>query len=183
MSVISPLSNPKGVKLNCELCGRPAYIQCKNCKVTFYWYERIWVPVIFDQTSISSTYCQWPPWNQIQHNLHPYHTYIKWQNTRIPGLSRNPWSYLSIDGSASSQSRNPRYWRRAGTSRKAGQESAGITSSIYKIILLITRLNCWISVKRRLTRNCTWNSTTWPFRPPFRHFGFPWTFTERTALS
>ncbi|KAI9206812.1 uncharacterized protein BJ171DRAFT_456659 [Polychytrium aggregatum] len=33
---INPLSNPKGVKLTCELCGKPAYIQCKNCRVTYY---------------------------------------------------------------------------------------------------------------------------------------------------
>ncbi|KAI8621217.1 hypothetical protein BC830DRAFT_1095244 [Chytriomyces sp. MP71] len=35
-TVINPLANPKGVKLGCELCGKPAYIQCKDCRVTFY---------------------------------------------------------------------------------------------------------------------------------------------------
>ncbi|ORY41388.1 hypothetical protein BCR33DRAFT_852366 [Rhizoclosmatium globosum] len=33
---INPLANPKGIKLGCELCGKPAYIQCKDCRVTFY---------------------------------------------------------------------------------------------------------------------------------------------------
>ncbi|KAH6565725.1 hypothetical protein BASA61_010069 [Batrachochytrium salamandrivorans] len=33
---INPLSNPKGVKLSCELCAKPAYTQCKDCRVTFY---------------------------------------------------------------------------------------------------------------------------------------------------
>ncbi|KAI8847876.1 hypothetical protein BC829DRAFT_395322 [Chytridium lagenaria] len=33
---INPLANPKGRKHNCELCGKPAYIQCKDCRVTFY---------------------------------------------------------------------------------------------------------------------------------------------------
>ncbi|KAI8906834.1 hypothetical protein EDD86DRAFT_209879 [Gorgonomyces haynaldii] len=33
---INPLSNPKGVSLGCELCGKPAYIQCKSCRVTYY---------------------------------------------------------------------------------------------------------------------------------------------------
>ncbi|KAJ3233743.1 Zinc finger MYND domain-containing protein 12 [Chytriomyces hyalinus] len=35
-TLINPLANPKGVKLGCELCGKPAYIQCKDCRVTFY---------------------------------------------------------------------------------------------------------------------------------------------------
>jgi hypothetical protein len=34
---INPLANPKGVKLLCELCGKPAYIQCTSCRVTYYW--------------------------------------------------------------------------------------------------------------------------------------------------
>jgi hypothetical protein len=33
---INPLSNPKGLKKECELCGKPAYLQCKTCCVTFY---------------------------------------------------------------------------------------------------------------------------------------------------
>lgn len=33
---INPLANPKGRKLLCELCGKPAYIQCKNCRLTYY---------------------------------------------------------------------------------------------------------------------------------------------------
>ncbi|KAJ3227281.1 Zinc finger MYND domain-containing protein 12 [Clydaea vesicula] len=33
---INPLSNPKGQKFECELCGKPAYIQCKNCRLTYY---------------------------------------------------------------------------------------------------------------------------------------------------
>ncbi|KAI9349459.1 hypothetical protein DFJ73DRAFT_833634 [Zopfochytrium polystomum] len=35
-TAINPLANPKGVRLDCELCGKPAYIQCKDCRVTFY---------------------------------------------------------------------------------------------------------------------------------------------------
>ncbi|KAI8802818.1 hypothetical protein BJ742DRAFT_858025 [Cladochytrium replicatum] len=35
-NIINPLSNPKGVRLECELCGKPAYIQCKECRVTYY---------------------------------------------------------------------------------------------------------------------------------------------------
>lgn len=38
MASVNPLSNPKGVKLECELCHSPAYIQCPGCKVTYYWY-------------------------------------------------------------------------------------------------------------------------------------------------
>ncbi|BFZ22880.1 hypothetical protein BsWGS_25919 [Bradybaena similaris] len=33
---INPLANPKRVKLLCELCQIPAFIQCKACKVTYY---------------------------------------------------------------------------------------------------------------------------------------------------
>lgn len=33
---INPLANPKGVKLLCELCQMPAFIQCKFCNVTYY---------------------------------------------------------------------------------------------------------------------------------------------------
>ncbi|XP_053308296.1 zinc finger MYND domain-containing protein 12 [Spea bombifrons] len=33
---VNPLSNPKGVKLVCELCRSPAYTQCPGCKVTYY---------------------------------------------------------------------------------------------------------------------------------------------------
>lgn len=36
-SYVSPLSNPKGVKHACELCGKPATIRCQKCKVTYYW--------------------------------------------------------------------------------------------------------------------------------------------------
>ncbi|CAJ0930720.1 unnamed protein product [Ranitomeya imitator] len=36
MAIVNPLSNPKGVKLQCELCHSPAYIQCRGCKVTYY---------------------------------------------------------------------------------------------------------------------------------------------------
>ena len=34
---INPLSNPKGVKLLCELCQKPAFVQCTQCRVTYYW--------------------------------------------------------------------------------------------------------------------------------------------------
>ncbi|XP_038062020.1 zinc finger MYND domain-containing protein 12-like [Patiria miniata] len=33
---LNPLSNPKGVKLLCELCQKPAFVQCTKCRVTFY---------------------------------------------------------------------------------------------------------------------------------------------------
>ncbi|KAM8927154.1 zinc finger MYND domain-containing protein 12 [Pelodytes ibericus] len=36
MAQVNPLSNPKGVKLLCELCQRPAFTQCQACKVTYY---------------------------------------------------------------------------------------------------------------------------------------------------
>ncbi|XP_070562027.1 zinc finger MYND domain-containing protein 12-like [Ptychodera flava] len=33
---LNPLANPKGVKLLCELCQKPAFIQCTQCRVTYY---------------------------------------------------------------------------------------------------------------------------------------------------
>ena len=33
---LNPLSNPKGVKLNCELCAKPAFTLCSKCRVTYY---------------------------------------------------------------------------------------------------------------------------------------------------
>lgn len=33
---INPLSNPKGVKYLCEMCGRTALLKCEKCNVTFY---------------------------------------------------------------------------------------------------------------------------------------------------
>ncbi|XP_033764083.1 zinc finger MYND domain-containing protein 12-like [Pecten maximus] len=33
---LNPLANPKGVKLACELCQKPAFIQCTKCRVTYY---------------------------------------------------------------------------------------------------------------------------------------------------
>jgi len=33
---LNPLSNPKGVKLLCELCQKPAFVQCTDCRVTYY---------------------------------------------------------------------------------------------------------------------------------------------------
>ncbi|KAI7797616.1 zinc finger MYND domain-containing protein 12 [Triplophysa rosa] len=35
-STINPLANPKGVKTLCELCQKPAKLQCTNCRVTYY---------------------------------------------------------------------------------------------------------------------------------------------------
>lgn len=37
MNTINPLANPKGVKLLCELCQKPAFVQCTDCRVTYYW--------------------------------------------------------------------------------------------------------------------------------------------------
>lgn len=36
---MNPLANPKGVKLLCELCQKPAYLQCTSCRVTYYCSE------------------------------------------------------------------------------------------------------------------------------------------------
>ncbi|KAJ1165534.1 hypothetical protein NDU88_005960 [Pleurodeles waltl] len=36
MLSVNPLSNPKGVRLLCELCQAPAFLQCPECRVTFY---------------------------------------------------------------------------------------------------------------------------------------------------
>eukprot|EP00112_Aurelia_sp_Birch-Aquarium-sp1_P024374 Seg768.15 transcript_id=Seg768.15/GoldUCD/mRNA.D3Y31 product="Zinc finger MYND domain-containing protein 12" protein_id=Seg768.15/GoldUCD/D3Y31 len=33
---VNPLANPKGVKLLCELCQKPALIQCTKCRLTYY---------------------------------------------------------------------------------------------------------------------------------------------------
>ncbi|ELT99877.1 hypothetical protein CAPTEDRAFT_225144 [Capitella teleta] len=33
---LNPLANPKGVDLKCELCQKPAFIQCTQCRVTYY---------------------------------------------------------------------------------------------------------------------------------------------------
>ncbi|MGH0189062.1 UNVERIFIED_CONTAM: hypothetical protein FKN15_033262 [Acipenser sinensis] len=37
MAKVNPLSNPKGVKLLCELCQKPAFIQCTKCTVAYYY--------------------------------------------------------------------------------------------------------------------------------------------------
>ncbi|KAJ4458783.1 putative MYND finger family protein [Paratrimastix pyriformis] len=34
--LVSPLASPKGVKYECEMCGKIASIKCKHCGVTFY---------------------------------------------------------------------------------------------------------------------------------------------------
>ncbi|XP_068096647.1 zinc finger MYND domain-containing protein 12 [Hyperolius riggenbachi] len=55
MSSVNPLSNSKGVKLVCELCHSPAYVQCDGCKVTYYCdveHQRA------DWTSIHEKICQ-----------------------------------------------------------------------------------------------------------------------------
>lgn len=33
---LNPLANAKGIKLVCELCQKPAFIQCTKCRVTYY---------------------------------------------------------------------------------------------------------------------------------------------------
>jgi hypothetical protein len=35
-SHVNPLANPKGIKLVCHLCDKPARIQCSDCRVTYY---------------------------------------------------------------------------------------------------------------------------------------------------
>ncbi|XP_036435057.1 zinc finger MYND domain-containing protein 12 isoform X2 [Colossoma macropomum] len=35
-ATINPLANPKGGKKLCELCQKPAYLQCSKCRVAFY---------------------------------------------------------------------------------------------------------------------------------------------------
>ncbi|KAI8924410.1 hypothetical protein BC831DRAFT_465792 [Entophlyctis helioformis] len=52
---INPLANPKGVKLSCELCAKPAYIQCKDCRVTFYCDKE---HQSLDQRGIHGKICQ-----------------------------------------------------------------------------------------------------------------------------
>lgn len=37
---LNPLANPKGIKLLCELCQKPAFIQCTKCRVTYYWWVK-----------------------------------------------------------------------------------------------------------------------------------------------
>ncbi|XP_078529978.1 zinc finger MYND domain-containing protein 12 [Lissotriton helveticus] len=36
MLSVNPLSNPKGVRLLCELCQAPAFLLCPDCRVTYY---------------------------------------------------------------------------------------------------------------------------------------------------
>ncbi|XP_069484248.1 zinc finger MYND domain-containing protein 12 [Ambystoma mexicanum] len=36
MVSVYPLANPKGVRLLCELCQSPAFLQCPDCRVTYY---------------------------------------------------------------------------------------------------------------------------------------------------
>jgi hypothetical protein len=38
-SSVYPLAFPKGSKLLCELCQKPAHKVCENCRVTYYWYN------------------------------------------------------------------------------------------------------------------------------------------------
>lgn len=38
-SVVHPLAAPKGVKLSCDLCQKPARLQCSQCRVTHYCGE------------------------------------------------------------------------------------------------------------------------------------------------
>lgn len=33
---LNPLAFPKGIKLVCELCQKPAFVQCTQCRVTYY---------------------------------------------------------------------------------------------------------------------------------------------------
>ncbi|KAM7543009.1 hypothetical protein Aperf_G00000003991 [Anoplocephala perfoliata] len=35
-NAFSPLSNPRGRELKCEVCSKPAYLQCSACRVTYY---------------------------------------------------------------------------------------------------------------------------------------------------
>ncbi|XP_075045992.1 zinc finger MYND domain-containing protein 12 [Mixophyes fleayi] len=55
MANVNPLSNPKGVKLRCELCHSPAHIQCTDCKVTYYCDAD---HQLADWTSIHEKICQ-----------------------------------------------------------------------------------------------------------------------------
>ena len=38
-SSVYPLAFPKGTKLLCELCQKPAHKICEDCRVTHYWYK------------------------------------------------------------------------------------------------------------------------------------------------
>eukprot|EP00771_Trimastix_marina_P003948 gnl/Trimastix_PCT/666.p1 GENE.gnl/Trimastix_PCT/666~~gnl/Trimastix_PCT/666.p1 ORF type:complete len:395 (+),score=93.42 gnl/Trimastix_PCT/666:41-1225(+) len=35
-TTINPLASPKGVKYECEICGKVACLQCQQCRVTYY---------------------------------------------------------------------------------------------------------------------------------------------------
>ena len=35
--ILNPLANPKGVNKLCELCQKPAFLECLDCRVTYYW--------------------------------------------------------------------------------------------------------------------------------------------------
>lgn len=36
LATINPLASPKGVKFECEMCGKVACLQCPDCRVTYY---------------------------------------------------------------------------------------------------------------------------------------------------
>lgn len=56
---LNPLAFPKGVKYLCELCQKPAYMQCTQCRVTYYWwvlsFHSIFVMFI-ENSNIKCTY-------------------------------------------------------------------------------------------------------------------------------
>ena len=51
---VNPLSMPKGAKYQCEICSKPAHLQCSACRVTFYCSDE---HQIFDGKGIHATVC------------------------------------------------------------------------------------------------------------------------------
>ncbi|XP_019851502.1 PREDICTED: zinc finger MYND domain-containing protein 12-like isoform X1 [Amphimedon queenslandica] len=50
---VNPLANPKGIKLSCHLCQKPARIQCPSCRSTYYCVD----DQLADWRSIHSQVC------------------------------------------------------------------------------------------------------------------------------
>lgn len=51
-NTLYPLSNPKGIHFDCELCGQTATLQCPHCKVTYYWSAP---PMIVDDGAVGKS--------------------------------------------------------------------------------------------------------------------------------
>ncbi len=47
-----PLANPLGTDLKCEVCSKPAFLQCSLCRVTYYWYVEAYHPCFYFNQNI-----------------------------------------------------------------------------------------------------------------------------------